>query len=192
MRIDRLLTSVFALILCFGPARVSRGDEREDAASSWEKYKVIAQRNVFLRDRSRPGSQTGVAAPPVYRPESAFMLTGVVRQGEEYIALLEDTRRNVTSRVRIGDSVADGLIVGITLDAIVYEKNDQTAQIEVGKRLAEVPSTQPSAGASAGEGEGGIDAERGAAPSAASAGGGDADSILERLRQRREKELNSQ
>ncbi|MFH0964385.1 MAG: hypothetical protein V2A58_10285, partial [Planctomycetota bacterium] len=123
-----------------------------------------------------------------YRPESAFVLRGVVVQGEEAIALVEDTRSGVTSRARVGDSVADGRISGITLDAIVYEKDGQSAEIALGRRLGEAPSTQPSVEGSGGEALAGSEPARESTGSSGTTGEG-ALSILERLRQRRLKEL---
>ncbi len=195
---NRQLTLCFTVILCFDLAAAARGEQQEGqegTAASWEKYKVLLERNIFLQDRSRWTSsapRSTVAAAPVYRPERYIILTGIAREGEEYIAFLEDTRSGVTSRVRADGPAAEGRIVRIELDHIEYQNDGQTVKIELGNSLggalprgADAPESSVMTGS-----EG--DTSVGTTLPSAGAGTDDHRAILERLRQRRKKELNEQ
>ena len=210
---DHRITFACLLLLCTGYAS-AYGEEQQRTPPSWEKYRVIVERNIFLRQRSSYSSRpefTHMPAMPVDSPESCVVLTGIVRQGSEYIAFLENTRTGVTLRVAADSPYADGRVARIELDHIEYEKDDQTVKIAVGSNLrgesAAAPAssfgertdllrdegTTPSGEASAESAN--ASAQPGAAgpavtvPTAAGAPSDEA-SILERLRQRRLKELN--
>jgi len=164
-------------------AAVSGDVQLQEAPASWDDYEVVVERNIFSRSRGRPRERAGTQdpqAPP--RPERYIVLRGVVQQGEELIAFLEDGRTGVTSRARIGDAIASGRLSGITLDSVQYESDGQTATIEIGKNLV--------GGGSAAASPFDLFEAPGAATSeeGATAGGNEA-AILERLRQKREREL---
>jgi len=179
---DRLTILICAWALCAGFASTGRGEQQDAPAASWDRYKVMGERNIFLRERPRPRPKAEAAPAPVQAVERSVVLTGIVRQGETYIAFLEDTRTGETSRVGAGDAVAEGRIVEIAFDGLVFEKDKKTASIEIGDSLDGASSSaSPDA-----EGSG---AATGAAPSSPGLTASDERSILERLRQRREKEL---
>ena len=158
-----------------------------EAPVRWEDYRAVVERNIFSRDRGRarePGPTVARQAPP--RAERYIVLKGVVQQGKELIAFLEDTRAATTSRARIGDAVGQGRLANITLDHVEYELDGQTEKIEIGSNLAgsAPPALIPyelleDAGVSglpaAGTASGTVSEEEAA--------------VLERLRQKREKEL---
>ena len=182
MRTDRLTVPICAWILCAGLASAGQGEQQDASASSWDRYKVMGERNIFLRERSRPRPKTEASPAPVRIVERSVVLTGVVRQGETYIAFLEDTRTGETSRLRAGGVVAEGRIVEIDFDGLVFEKDKKAARIGIGNSLDGASSSSSREVGSSG-------AATGAVPSSPGLTASDERAILERLRQRREKEL---
>ena len=177
-----LATSVVAL--AWGGLPFADGAGPDPKARSWDKYKVLIDRNVFCRDRARrpgPSAASGRPAPP---PESYITLKGVAQVGSRFVAFLEDAHGG-TRRVSVGDEVAGGKIKQITLDGLDFEKAAETKNVAVGGRLAAGPA--PASGRA-----------RSASPGPAAASGpsraptrvqkGAEAAILERLRQRRMRE----
>ena len=152
------------------------------ATSSWERYKVITENNIFLRNRSLPARRTVEVSVPVRSPGFSLRLTGIVRQGKEYMAFIENTRTGTTSRVRVNDSLAEIRIVKIALDHIEFEKESKTTKVQLGEKLDGGSSTQTSASASANGSPGGTQ-------TTSKTGTADERTLLEKLRQRRQKEL---
>jgi len=112
----------------------------ETPAASDERYRVLAERNIFLKDRSpRGGGRFPVLRPsapePPVPPERSVVLTGVVRHGTEYVAFFEDRRSGAVIRVRAGDALHSGRVERVALDYIEYAKDGRTGKIEIGRNL---------------------------------------------------------
>jgi hypothetical protein len=169
-------------------ARDSGAQDRGDGGFT-DKYGVLWQRNIFVRDRWR-----SVAAPTtteaVARPEQAFVLTGIVEVeqneagGAVLMAFVEDARAGATSRVKVGDPVARGRITQITFDSVEYEGAGHSKHIAIGMNLeggTQIarsgfgPSTTMPASASSGSSDTGVS--------------GAASDIEARMRQRRSQEI---
>ncbi len=179
---------VLTFLLIAGAAENSGGEEGQEQAV-WDNDKVVVERNIFRRDRRRaPKTVFAPAKEPPPRPERYIVLTGIVQQSKGHIAFLEDTRTGTTTRVRIGDSVAEGKLKDITLDYVEYESNGDVARIEIGKNLDGSVST-PAIPQESSEEDGTPDVPAAGTPGDGAAAGGDEAAILERLRQKREKEL---
>ncbi len=186
--ISRLYKYGVLTFLLVAVAAENSGAERQTRAS-WENYNVVVERNIFRRDRARrPKRVSAVVEELPSRPERYIVLTGIVQQSKEHIAFLEDTRTGTTTRVRIGDSVADGKLKHITLDYVEYESNGDVAKIEIGKNLDGSVST-PAIPQASSEEDGTPDVPAAGTPDDGAAAGGDEAAILERLRQKRQKEL---
>jgi hypothetical protein len=152
---------------------------------SWDRYEVLVERNIFSRQRGRRETiRTRVYTPPT-PPERYMLLTGVAKEGDVCTAFLEDTRTNAVSKVHVGDTVLAGRVAAITMDAIDYDSNGRVARIAVGGNLGggtgrvAPPAAAPAAGSAAP-----------AAGSASPAPGGAAEpsDVLERLRQRAQRQ----
>lgn len=135
-RMLALLAVVAALAIALWPA----GGLGEEPAQkdSWEAFKVIVERNMFSRQRGRRAEQAQgeqTRAPVVLSPESYYILKGVAQEDGEFVAFLEDTRRNQILRVRKGDSVARGIVKALTLDAIEYQFGEQITTVAMGYDL---------------------------------------------------------
>ena len=168
-RFLRMLPAGVALALTLGAG--AYGAEPPAAPQAvWDKYKVLIERNMFLKERARATRRpaTTTAARPSHPPEHYVMVTGITRQAEAYIAFLENTSDGRTTRVRAGSEIAGGRIADISMDAVTFEKDGRTTKVELGKSL--------DGGAAA--------ASSGAAPASTPASG-DEMSIIERMRLRR-------
>ncbi len=150
-----------------------------EAESSWERYKVLVERNMFLPDRSRPARPTHTPVVRSPQPRTNILLRGVVRQGDECIAFVEDTRSGVTSRVRAGDTLANGHVAQIGLDYLFYARGDETIRVELGDRVAALGQDESLSSEASDE----------TAQATQDQDAGEA-ALLERLRRRREQELN--
>jgi hypothetical protein len=202
-----------------------------------EDYRVLWERNLFLRNRARPPSSRPApiaATPPADTGDSRIVLTGIIRQGEDYVAFFEDTRTGKTATLQVGAPVGRGQLTTITMDAVHYTCAGNTTKIAIGSTLAGAAASLPKPAAptstaatappaapaaptpaTATAAAGAATAAAGAAPAAASPApatdasaqtqaapfpgtaappgdtkDGGAAAILERMRQRREQELN--
>ena len=96
-----------------------------------ERYGVLADHNIFVRDRSRiprggsgggGGSSTQPSTRPTLKsPEEALALRGVVIEDGGLRAYVEDTNNYNMLRLSPGDNVARGKVSAIQIDAVQYE-----------------------------------------------------------------------
>ncbi len=117
--------------------RYSR-ERRGGDSGFMNQYGLILERNIFTRDRGRREPEPSrvernVAPPPP--PQKSYVLIGISRWGDEYIAFVENTRYGDTQMYRIGNTVAEMKIKHITLDNIELEKDAKTITIQVGSDL---------------------------------------------------------
>ncbi len=195
--------AIAALVLAAGSALPAE----TDAGDSWDRYRVLVERNMFLRNRRppRPPGQSGGQTVVVRDSDRDIILTGISRRDDEYVAFFENTATGLTRRIRTGQAVGKGKIGSITLDGVEYERDGAVTQIEVGRSLTGTyvvrATTRPAATQSAGPLSGRQEpatqpaettTDSSAAPPAAPPeGGGDSDvtDIEEQMRRRREQEL---
>lgn len=158
------------------------------AGSSWGRYKVLVERNAFSRTRGPQAKAEAARKLPERRPERYTVLTGITEQGDKFLAILEEVQGD-TTKVAAGGPVAGGTVKAITLDGLVFEKGGKTINVAIGSSLS--LGTAPPASGDASPTGTGADAKATRAASTAPATGQDpkAASLLERLRQRRMKEL---
>jgi len=167
---------------------VSSTGEEAHRAASWDHYRVLSERNIFVRDRRRPRERKSAPDQPtnVINTDKYVVLTGIGQDGEEGIALIENTGSRETIRARTGEPIGKGRLVKITLDYIEYKCEGDVTRIEIGSSLVgstasrmsteTTTSTKPASPSDAG---GSVDAPK-----------TDTSAILERMRRRREQETN--
>ena len=112
------------------PPRQSSQSTRERYS---DRYSILTQRNIFLKDRSRGsrngsdgrggnGSTTQSSTQPSHRsPEETLLLRGIVMEQGEVRAYFEDIANSRMVRVGMGETIARGRITSIGLDAVEYE-----------------------------------------------------------------------
>jgi hypothetical protein len=150
-----------------------------------DRYGVIAQRNIFLRERTRPrdhsrdgGSATTRRAVTPLTPEQAYVLRGIVLEENDLRAYFEDKRTGEVTRVATGAGLAQGRVAEIQIDAVRFQNAGQLVWVEIGHDLT---GSQSAGGPAV------------AAPSIAPAAAGTDPSLMsveERMRQRRQQRAN--
>jgi hypothetical protein len=115
-----------------------------------DRYGVIEDRNVFVKDRThivrggttRPSGNTA----PKRTVEESFVLTGVVAEGNGYRAYVENIDTSNVLRISPGDSLHKGKVGAIETDAIAYDPaGGQRIWVEIGSDLTGKPSAALSA-----------------------------------------------
>ena len=88
------------------------------------------------RRRSKPTRRRSFSVQ--YTPTaSQLVLTGVSLEDKAKVAFLEDQQAYTVTRVKIGDQIANGKVVNITLDALDYkDPNGNIIRVTVGFNLA--------------------------------------------------------
>jgi hypothetical protein len=191
------------------PAPPAKADHSDQAF--YDRYAVLVERNIFSKNRPHVYRRPGAAAaapearreppPPV---ERSFVLTGIVKELEKPSAFVEDVRSGRTSKLKCGDSIAQGKLTEVGLDHVLYEADGRKTRVELGQdlsggasrlavRVAPPASSTPGTGAAPG-------AEKPASTSPSSAttppadgkpadAGSGVDDVAERLRKRRLEEM---
>lgn len=113
--------------------------------NTWEKYKIILQRNIFSRQRG-PVRQKRVAQsrPIITRnPESYLILKGIVQEDGKFIAFVENSQSESVFKLYEGDSIARGIVKNFSLDSIEYQIEDKTISVTLGRDLEGGQGTLP-------------------------------------------------
>lgn len=143
-------------------------------ASGWARYQVLTERNMFLKNRARPRvfeAKQEEMGPPAPKVETDVVLSGIVEKDGQLAAFLENSRSGTVRLVRKDDEVGGGKIGAITISGIEYISNGATRTVTVGMTL-----------------EGGSIANLGTAKTGS--GSAETDSVLERMRKKRQEEMN--
>jgi len=180
---------VTALLLLAALAAGAFAEGAKPSNPSWNDYRGVIRNNMFLKNRVNVASDAtgGVQA---LTPTQGTVLTGVVHQDGQYIAFLEDIRTNAMTKAQVGDTVCDGRISHITMDSIDFEHDKVSTHVEIGKNLEGTdkallaPAVAPATPSASGE-----SAAPTAAPGAPGAAPLPSQVILERMRQKRLKEM---
>jgi hypothetical protein len=127
------------------PSRASGSNDSKPKPSYSERYGVLSDRNIFLKDRRKPASRGSFSSSrdsqPYTRPplEASFVLTGIVLEEGQYRAYVEDVSNSKVMRLGIGDAVARGHITEIEIDAISYLAPGQQVWVNIGSDLRGQP-----------------------------------------------------
>ena len=119
-------------------------------SSRWEDYRILSERNIFVRNRSSGTGRSSMSAASVAPPRPAadsndarLVLTGIVQQGAGHVAFFEDTRSGKTTTAAVGESIGRGRVTAITLDAVQYAADGAAVKIAIGSSLAGVAVSMP-------------------------------------------------
>lgn len=146
------------------------------------EFAVLLSRSIFVKGRqtvagygsSRGGSESVfvVTTQQASSPEKNLVFNGVTLAGGRADALVEDMAAGKVSTVKVGDAIARGWVAAITLDSLDYESGGKMTHVLIGQDLEGMAGPPPSS-----------------QPTTAPSGGGASD-VLERMRLRRQQELN--
>lgn len=125
----------FSVLLSF--SAIAAGGETGEVTKSWDDFKIITDRNIFSRNRTKSVQLSEVRRQSVaVLPEQAYyILRGIIRQSDGFISFIEDSRTMDVKRFRTGETIGEGKISKITLDYISYEFGDNTINVEIGMNL---------------------------------------------------------
>ncbi|MBE3099614.1 MAG: hypothetical protein IMZ55_19110 [Acidobacteria bacterium] len=112
-----------------------------------EDYRVLSERNMFLRNRARPPASHAAPAPPRAAPadtgDDRIVLTGIIQQGEDYLAFFEDTRTGKTTTLQAGDPLGRGQLAAIEIDAVYYTCDGNSTKVAIGSNLTGAAASLP-------------------------------------------------
>ena len=140
------------LVLTASPPASPPSDARAPSATSAptasrEDYRILSERNIFLRNRTRPTSNYvrpgGGATAPSSSGDDRTVLTGIIQEGQDCVAFFEDTRTGKTTQAKVDALVGRGRLAAITLDAVQYTCDGRTTKITVGSSLAGIAASFP-------------------------------------------------
>jgi hypothetical protein len=168
----------------------------EEGSLSWEDYRVIAQRNIFSKNRTKKvkafynGNKS--SAVTEQKEESYLVLRGITKLGDSFTAFIEDTRSMEVRQVKEGAVIAGGKVSEINIDFLIYESGGKNITVKMGMAM-EGHETSGISGRTSG---GGISQSQGLFSFSSdkstknnSSVSDDKKSILQRLKERRKKEL---
>ena len=99
-------------------------------------YEEVGARNIFVRGNQRPPRAEENPAPFTQAP-SQLVLTGVSVADNGKLGFLEDQQASTITRVKVGDTIAQGKVVNITLDSLDYQDaGGKIIRVYVGFNLA--------------------------------------------------------
>ena len=124
------------------PSQSDSGSTRP--AEYRERYAILAERNIFLKERRGTREPPRFDGPREPRPEQTFSLTGIVEEEGQFRAYFENLRNPSFTRVSLGDPIARGKVTAIALDAVEYEQDGQRRWIEIGHDLTGTRTVAPS------------------------------------------------
>jgi type II secretory pathway component PulC len=114
--------------------------------SAFEKYTIIAERNIFSKYKTSALEKENSANPVLEKKIlSLYVLRGVSLRGKTGLAFIEDEISGERRRLTTGESIAGCRIKNINLDSIVCEKDGNESIVRIGSELFRTESQVPSA-----------------------------------------------
>lgn len=176
----------------------SKSVVKAEMPAGWDRFKVLVQRNMFSKERGRPREEKPKErkrdTPPVPRIESDLVLIGVIQKDGLPGAIVENRASGKIVTIKPGDAIGAGIAKVISLDSIDFECDGILHVIKIGSTLAgtapkaiTAPTDTPAATTPGGTALPSPITSSGAPAGPAPAGGGD--SVLERMRRKRQEEL---
>ena len=164
-------------------------------------YEIIAANNLFRplgweREDPLPATPTVIPepiaeTPPAPPPTYALVLTGIVKNGADWIAVVEDRERGEGTFLRRGETLKDAQVGDIMSEYITLARDATTVQLALGDSIeygidgrvlfdttdtAKMPEP--------------VDKPNTSSETEANSGDDGEKSLLERMRERRRKELD--
>lgn len=156
-------------------------------AYQYETYKVVAQRNVFSRNR-RPAETRDRPERPVQKKTvvlSLYVLKGTAVNQTQKVAFIEEEMSGNTIRGRVGTELMNGKIKDIRVGRVIFEENDQLRVINIGEPFGKMES-QTEVPDESGDASPSIEASESSETTPT-----EASEMLKKMMQRRKSELGS-
>jgi hypothetical protein len=118
-------------------ASLVQGEETNNIKNSWDDYKILSERNIFSRSRTKVVPVVNeIKQPVIVVPEQTYYtLRGITKQAEEFVSFVEDSRTMTVKKVRKGDRIGPGKAGDITLDDMSYVNGGKTISVKIGMTL---------------------------------------------------------
>lgn len=182
--------SLIAVTLCGAVVAAGAQNPRVPAnpptttpVSDRERFAVLSDQNMFMKDRARRMSSTSRPATTrpaetILPPEKRYVLRGVVYEDDTFHAYFENIKSSEMVQAVVGTALASGHVAELSLDAVAFENDGVLTWVKVGDdltggRSTETPTSRPTV---AGDG----------AATTSPASGAALSSVEERMRQRRQ------
>lgn len=176
----------FAFLGCCCCSAASEADApKEKSAADWSRYEILVKRNIFSKERGRAHSEENAGerkekeSPPPPKPEADLVLIGIIRKDGQLVAFVENTKTGTVQNVREGDEIARGKFGSMTLDKADYICDGASSEVTIGKTLDGGAATRSES----------VKAAVGSAPTTGDSGSSGANSVLERMRKKRQEAL---
>ena len=121
----------------------------KDARPFPPEYAGLLQRSLFRQGLAGPlgpdGKPIAVGSQPP-GPEAMLAFRGAGLTDGRFTAFIEDASTRKVQRVAVGETIASGRVVGITLDRLDYETGGRRMTIALGNSLAGTPLPVPPPG----------------------------------------------
>ena len=108
-------------------------------------YEVIAENNLFRplgwkREDPPPATPTVIPepipeTPPAPPPTYALVLTGIVKNGADWIAVIEDREQDEGAFFRRGETLKDAQVGDIMSEYITLVRGETTVQLALGESI---------------------------------------------------------
>ena len=179
------LLSVIACCVCCAASDVPAPAASTAPAADWSRYEILVKRNIFSKDRGRSRSEEKVGeakekeAPPPPKAEASLALIGIVNKDGQLVAFVENTLTGAIQNVKEGDTIARGKVSAVTLNKFNYDYDGKSTEISIGNTLEGGSATRSDS----------VKAASGTTTSHSDSGGSDVNSVLERMRKKRQEAL---
>ena len=141
MKIVGIVTGVLALG-AIAATDAHKSTSRDEGALP-KQYRVLLSRSVFAANGKAEAEANAVAPAPT--PESLLALKGVVQDDQRFTAFVESLPQKRVIQLKVGDAIARGRIVAITLHELQYESAGRRTRVAIGQALSGAgPTTRPS------------------------------------------------
>ena len=149
----RLLLIVALLFLAAPGAPSARAQEAEEPASFEELYGSLLTNNLFVKDRRPPPPprdereeepEEEEEAPPPPPPEKDWRLVGIVWEGGEFRAYMENAKERRIATFTPGQEIASGVVGDVYIDGLSYAGPEGVTWVAFGGDLTgEVTAAAP-------------------------------------------------
>jgi len=118
------------------------GEENKVNRASWEDLRILSERNIFSRNRVKTVIPVNIEIQDEQRvevkEENYLVLRGITQQANRFVAFIEDNRTMEVKKVLKDGMIGNGKIGDITLDHITYVLEGKPATVKVGMSLSGV------------------------------------------------------
>ena len=190
----RTLGAWLVLVMLTWPSVGASSPMNTPPKTDFSAFKIIPERNIFIPNRT-PGSRANAEPPPPPRVRGAkveaFVLVGTISYEKGQFAFFDGSASNYKQALAVGGTIAGYTVTEIAPSKVKLQSTNAELEVSIGMQLrredegewkltgkSEIPLTTS-------------DATAGTSTNAPNtAASSSEDSLLERLRKKREAELN--